>query len=480
MIPEGWKAFGGGGGTSLHPAALVLLVLGVLLIWYVPRSHILKPLLALAIVIPLSQQVVVFGLHLMVLRIVIACAWLRLGPRIWRDRRFLCGGGNSTDAIFASWVCWSAIAYTLAWGDVGALLPKLGFLWNAFGLYFLFRHVIRDESDIDRTMVSLAVICAVVAILMSIEQVTGRNLLAIFGTREFADVRQGRIRSQASFAHSIIAGTFGACLMPVFLAQWWARRCRFYAIVGVLATAVMVIASSSSTPVGAAVAGIVAMCFWPLRRQMRPIRWGLLAILTTLHLIMEAPVWALLGRVRFVGGSTSWHRFSLIDHCIRNVGEWWLIGTTNNAGWGFDMWDTANWYVSAAVGGGLIGLGLFIALIAVSFRSVGIARHFNEKHIADERFVWGLGAALFASTVGFLGIEFFDQSVVAWYVLLTLIATVRVCAEVASRAKEPADWSSPASARQPRSKECSEPACGRDSDLGGFDHGECSIPLPNC
>jgi hypothetical protein len=435
MLPKGWKPFGGGGETSLHPAALAILICGVLLIWLLPRRHMLKPFVAVAVLIPLEQQVVLFGLHFMVLRILILCAWVRIAPRLWKQKRFMAGGRQAIDVAFTVWVLWSVISYTLLWGDAGALVVRLGFLYNAFGLYFLFRHLVRDEAEMENVIRLFGVLCAVISVLMITEQITGRNVLSMFGAPELAEIRQGRIRSQGSFGHSIIAGTVGAFFIPVFLGLWQSGRSRAYAALGFCASTLMILTSASSTPVGALLAGFAAFCIWPVRAHMRIVRWGAAAAIAGLHIVMKAPVWSLLGRVHLVGGSTSWHRFALIDQCINRVGEWWLIGTRDNAAWGYDIWDTSNSYVGCAVRSGLLGLCLFIAVISLSFRNVGLARRARTRNAGNKKLAWGLGSGLFASAVAFLGIELFDQSIVFWYALLAMIAAARAAA-LASRETE--------------------------------------------
>jgi hypothetical protein len=432
-MPEAFRQLGGAAST-LHPAALAIVVFGVLLMWLLPRRQMLVPFLVLGILIPLQQQVVVFGLHFMVLRILLLCAWMRIIPDVVRGTPFLAGGVRTIDKIFFIWVTWVTCAYTLHWGNTAALVTKLGFLYNAFLIYYLLRHTLRDIADAQRLMRIFAVICAVVAILMIVEQLTGRNLLAVFGAPAESEVRREHIRAQGPFMHSIIAGTFGAVLAPAFAGLWWMRGTnRRYAIVGFISATIIIVTSASSTPIGAYLAGILAMVAWSLRRQMRAIRWGTLAALVSLQLVMKSPVWSLIHRVDFVGGSTGWQRFLLVDECIHHFGEWWLIGTTNNPNWGFDMWDTANWYVGSCVSGGLLALISFVGIIVLAFTTVGRVRRRYQDDPGGEHFVWGLGAALFAGCVSFLGIELFDQSIVAWYALLALIGAVAGTREILKR-----------------------------------------------
>jgi hypothetical protein len=135
---------------------------------------------------------------------------------------------------------------------------------------------------------------------------------------------------------------------------------------------------------------------------------------------MKAPVWHLISRIDITGGSSSWHRFMLVDQCIRHFGDWWLIGVKSTSAWGWDMWDTANQYVSICDNSGLLPFLLFLAVLAYGFKYLGRAR----RAASDRKtalFIWALGSALFANAVAFFGISYFDQTMVAWYALLAMI-----------------------------------------------------------
>ena len=153
---------------------------------------------------------------------------------------------------------------------------------------------------------------------------------------------------------------------------------------------------------------------------------------------MKAPVWALIGRIDLTGSSSGFHRYMLIDNCIRHFSDWWLIGTKDYNEWGWDMWDLSDQYVAYAVTGGLATLVFFIATISYSFRNLGIAR----KYAGDKKsewLLWCLGAALFAHVMGYFGIGYFDQMQVAWFALLAMISAATAhglspCAEASKGA----------------------------------------------
>lgn len=190
----------------------------------------------------------------------------------------------------------------------------------------------------------------------------------------------------------------------------------------------MVFTSAASTAVGAYVAGIVAICAWPCRRHMRAIRWGMVGGTFALALVMKAPVWFLLARLDLVGGSTGYHRAMLIDQAVQRFGEWWLIGASNNQGWGvgLDMWDVQNEFVAQGFTGGLLALILFVLLVSRTFRLIGVARKAARSDRRQGWLVWVLGAVMVAHVAAFIGSDYFDQTRFWWFTTLAIIIAATV------------------------------------------------------
>jgi hypothetical protein len=137
---------------------------------------------------------------------------------------------------------------------------------------------------------------------------------------------------------------------------------------------------------------------------------------------MNGPVWSLLEKVDLTGSSSSYHRYMLLDNCIRHFTDWWFLGVKDYDKWGFDMWDLSDQYVAYAVTGGLLTLSLFIAVIARCFAAVGTARKLVAGKRNEGWLFWCLGSALFAHVVTYFGIGYFDQMQFAWFALLAIIA----------------------------------------------------------
>jgi len=263
---------------------------------------------------------------------------------------------------------------------------------------------------------------------MAIEHSTGKNPFSMLGGVDvFSSIRNGKVRAQGPFLHAIIAGTFGAVQLPLFVALWReGKGNRLRAALGIVAVTVMAITSGSSTPLISYAAAIIGLCFWPLRRSLRIVRWTAVFMLIAIQMAMKVPIWFLMNRIGGIIGGTGWHRAELVDQFVRRFFEWFLIGTRNNANWGLDMWDSINAYVRAGVEGGLVTLILFLSILIIGFKRIGRARKLseNESGTGNERLLWAMGVTLFSNCIAFLGIIYFDQSAVAWYLTLVMISVM--------------------------------------------------------
>jgi hypothetical protein len=431
VSPDNLRYGGGVDATILNPIVALILVITGLLILFLPRSKALIPFLLTSFLIPADQVLVIAGLHFPLLRILIVFGIIRIFLiRMQGQGRMFSGGVNKIDKAMILLSLTTAAAGTLLFQTTQALIFQLGNLYSAFGAYFFLRCLIRDHDDVVRAIRAFAVIVAVLGGIMLFEQLAGgRNPYALLGGAKalyFAmDLgRDGKVRATGSFGTPILAGTFGAVLLPLFIGLWLSdRKQRGVAVLGILGATLMVGASHSSTPALGYLFGLLGLCLWPVRSMTRAIQWGIVITLVGLQMVMKAPVYHLITRFDFSG--SSYHRYALIHQTVLHFREWWLIGTANNANWGWDMWDTANQYVATAVSGGLLSLILFVAIIVYGFKYLGKAR----QAATDKRqalFFWALGSALFAQTLSFLGISLWDQSELEWYVLLAFISAIAV------------------------------------------------------
>lgn len=406
-------------GTLLHPLVAVAILLAIILILFLPRKHIITPLLLAIFFIPKGQVLVLAGVHFTAAKILFVTGLIRWS--LSKTSTKLTGGFSPIDRALVAFALLNTTVFCLQWMDTQAIVKSLGDLLDILGGYFVIRFAVRDRKDVRRAIEVLALIAIVSAACMINEQVTGKNIFARLGGMPESAIRDGAIRSQAAFEVFITAGTYGATLLPLLVFLWSEKKARILSCLGMIGATVMMVTCHASTTLGAYAAGIVGLGFWPLRGKMRLVRWAIVFTLIALHLVMHGPVWSLIEKIDLTGSSSSYHRYMLIDNCIRHFGDWWLLGTKNNDSWGFDMWDLSNQYVAYAVSGGLITLVVFIMLISRAFAGLGISRKRMAGDHKEEWFRWCLGAALFSHVVAYIGIGYFDQMEFAWFTLLAII-----------------------------------------------------------
>lgn len=419
-----FPAFGGGAtGTVLGPFVLAAMIVLIALIFVLPRKYVMVPLLIGLFLCPAGQSLFLGGAHFFVTRILIFAGWLRLlaskasGHKMWNQF-------DSLDKVFLFWALFRSFAFLVRHPESGALMNQGGFLIDDIGGFFLIRALLPDEESIDRVIRVLVGIATVLAVTMLYEEFKGVNLYGIIGKAPIVDeVRNGHIRAQGPFEHAILAGTFAATLLPLFFWLWKSGKSRPLGVLGMLAVTVIPWTTQASTPLLAYGAALFALCFWPFRKQMRMVRWGIVGTLAGLQIVMKSNFWWVIKHVDVIGGSSGWDRANLVDQFFTHFSSWWLVGTSQNASWGFTTWDISNQYVAEGEVGGLVTFIAFIVLICICFRWLGNARKSAQGAPQKEWYFWILGAALFSHVTAYFGISYFDQTRFTWFVLLAIILT---------------------------------------------------------
>lgn len=416
--------------TVIHPVALVFtLAMGIWLV-QTRRERAVLPFLLVACLIPVAQRVVIGTLDFNMSRILILFGWTRLlmrnevGSFTW----------SRLDSAFCAWLALGTLTHVARELSVGALVYRLGVIFDACGIYFMLRMLLRSSGEVFRGILNLAGIACVVGFFMIIENLTGRNYFSVFGgVHEYTQLRYGRLRCQGAFSHPIMAGSFGAGLLPLLTsAALISRSRRFLAAAGVVASFVIVLTSASSGPVLALIGAFVGGALFFVRQQMRWILRGGVAMLLLLHVIREQPVWHLIGRASDLIGGTGYHRVRLINAFVDHWREWFLVGTSSTAHWGWGLQDITNHFVLQGVRGGVLTFASFIVLLAISFASVGgvLRRSARASWLPGGRrrrlqiFAWGLGTSLATHCVAWVGVSYFGQMDLILYMLFAFIAAL--------------------------------------------------------
>lgn len=404
------------------PIGLAFTVLMSLLLLTLPKRRALAPVIVLICFMTMGERIVLGGLNFTMIRILLFFGWMRvLSKGELRGMKWCLA-----DTFVLAWAVVRTVDYTLVWGTTDALINRLGHAYNTLAAYFLFRALVRDEEDVYSTIRYLALAVGPLALIMMNEKLTGRNIFAALGgVPLISELRAGVVRCQGPFAHSILAGTFGATTVPLFVGMWLRHKSTIgLAMLGIAASTSIVFMGGSSGPILAYAFGVLALGLWSIRKNLSVVRWGIVLVLLTLHFVMNSPVWFVIARASVFSGSTGWYRGFLIDMSVRHFDEWWLIGTTAATKWHYYLADVTNQYLLEGLSGGMPAMLLFIGILSASFRSVGLVIRSAATDLRVKLLAWALGGALLGHAVSFISVSYFDQNIIVFYWLLAAIAAM--------------------------------------------------------
>lgn len=415
----------------LTPLGATLAVLAAVLITLLPRRMAMMPILVAVCFLPTGQSLQIAGLHFYLFRLVLLTSLTRVLIRgEVRSIRWCL-----LDTLMFWWMAAFVVFGSLSHPGWAAFITQGGTTFDWLSSYIVVRSLLRDRNDFILQIRFLAIMIISLAAAMIVERATGRNLFAVLGgVAEISGLRDGKVRAQGAFKHSILAGTVGATLLPLMigLIRTRNRRLRWSGVVGSFCAALIVWAAASSGAFLAAWGCIATFCIWGLRHSLRLVRVGLLLILLILQAGMNRPVWWIFDAVGDFAGGTGWHRSYIIDAAIRHWDEWWLIGTSRTVHWGGfnpppndpNNVDITNEYIAQAVHGGTLTLCLFLAILWTCFKRLGSAFRAKRGSIEPETewLAWCTGVALLAHCISFFSISYFDQTIFYFFWLLSAIA----------------------------------------------------------
>jgi hypothetical protein len=412
----------------MTPLGFVLALIFSLLIFCLPRKMATASLIAGICYLTEGLPLDVAGFHFTGIRFILLAGFIRVMARGELNQvRF-----NTIDRSLFIFALAILIISTLRVGTSTELVYQTGTLYNVFLAYFVFRSLLKEEHHYRDVLAIVAFVIIPFALLMFFESLTNRNVFAVFGGVSDPDMmREGQIRAQGAFRSPITAGAFGATFAMLYASILFARPRTRWALVGLIASVLIVFCSHSSGPLLGLALGLASLACWFVRRHTSKIRWAIVAALVGLNMVMKVPVWFLIGRVSDIVGGGGYHRAYLIDQFVRHFGSWWLAGTSNTSDWmptqleagGADL---TNKFVADGVSGGLIGLVLSVALVVACFKWIGIALKAHRGQPATEKLVWGIGATLVGTIAIFFSVTYFDQMYVLWYFLVACIAALNI------------------------------------------------------
>lgn len=368
-----------------------------------PRRLFFFPFVAAACFAPMNQRLILFNLDFTLLRILILIGLLRLTIKgETRDIHW-----NKFDKLILSWGVVGSLIYSVQQSTADATINRAGLLFDSLGMYWLFRQILHEWEDVLNAIKFFALFAIITAPLIALENLQVTNFFSLFGPTQ-GQFHRDRFRAAGSFPHYIMMGSFWASLLPFFYARIKAQKDIYYYWLAIAASLSNVYCSASSTSIFTVVAIIFAWQLYNLRMHGKILFWGACVLLLLLHLIMNAPVWHLLSRIDIFGGSTGYHRYNLVDKFLKNIQEWFFLGTKSTEHWGWGLQDITNQFVLEGVRGGIATLIVFIILTYCAVKIPG--KLSLNSHTPDAKWMsWAICVAMLGHFATFWGVSYFGQ-----------------------------------------------------------------------
>lgn len=312
-------------------------------------------------------------------------------------------------------------------------------------VYLALRSLVTDLEDLRWLLGAFLVLLVPYGSLVFLERLTGRSAFSLVGASWSLYFRDGVPRCMGSFRHAILLGSVAASFLALYIGVFMSGRRRVAALLGAGVSLMLVALSHSGGPLTTAIAVFLGWAAWPLRRHVKWVRRGILAVLVLLLIFMKAPIWYLPFKISAVVGGGGYHRGLLMDQAWQDLGRWWLAGldVTETSEWmpyvhtDIGGADVTNQFVVFGLRGGLIALGLLVAVFVFALRNLGrplsAAQGSGLSATEDAPLLWGLGVAVLSHAVSWLGVAYFDQSYVVW---LLQLAAVSSCVQAAAASSD--------------------------------------------
>ena len=412
------------GKTLFHPLIAAFVILLCIAMIMAPRKYAVVWFILAQNFITNGQRLSLGGTNFQVMRIMICVAIIRIILR--RENSFL--KGILLDKIVVWYGVASTLAYTILRGTSGAFAYAMGSTLDSVGAYFVIRTLVRDEEDLRLLVTALVISSLALVPLFFTEKKSGNNPFAAFGgVPLLSEVREGRIRAQGPYSHSLLAGSYWAAAVPLFLRQLMLdRKGKAGLLLAIAASLLIIQLCAGSTPVLSLLAGLGATLLYYQRASLPTIKIAFLAGLVVLSLVMSHPIWFLFSKIDIAGGSTGFFRYLLIDAFIKNWSEWLLFGVRDTIHWGRDLGlpaaglgDITNQFIAEAVRGGAASLVLFIAGIVIVFGYLGeLITSTGEEN--EKKGYWQLAVCLVVHIFNYFGVSYFGQVRFSWWMTLAI------------------------------------------------------------
>jgi hypothetical protein len=424
------EAFSGDQFATMNPVGATIIFVVALVLFFAPRKWAALAFVGGAIFVTQAQAVRIVGMSFYATRIWQVVGIIRVLSRGELSMRKLVPVDKAVLFLYT----FTTLVFVLRSSEGQANMIGVGS--DAVLAYFIFRGLLGGMVEVLWFLRTFVYLLIPYAIMVLIERHVGRTLWYSMGGFYMTDwTRNGILRCQGSFRHPSLLGTLGASYLPLYIALLFGKADRKLALWAIASCLVIVWVSNSGGPMNFAASGIVGWSLWKIRTQMKWVRRGLSILILALAALMKAPVWFLLERISDLSGGDGWHRSELIDQAIGGLHQWWLFGMDmrNTASWfpyelDFGTADITNQFILFGLNAGLLSTAAFITLLCLAFSFLGkamnVLRSQPDAPKIKEYLLWGLGVMLAGHIFNWLGITYFDQIYVIWFMQLATIVNL--------------------------------------------------------
>ncbi|MBK8814687.1 MAG: hypothetical protein IPN42_03900 [Methylococcaceae bacterium] len=420
-----------------------ILVILISIILFASRRWAVVGVMAGVIYLTQGQAIDLFGVNLYAIRVLGLCSFCRVIAR----KEFEFSKINGIDKLLLFTYGYRTLAFIL--NSNGSPIGAISLMLDVTFSYFAFRGLIRGIDDLVDFLRVFSILLGPYVALVSIEMLTMHNPFSYFGAVPESWVLRGdRLRCMGSFRHPSLFGTLGASFLPLYIGLVFTKNNRFNATMGIGFCLGIIFLSNSGGPLSFALIAVVGWLLWIIRKKMFLVRRMIAITFVLLVFFMKAPIYYLPAKLSAITGGDGWHRSYLMEVAFRHFGEWWFAGmpilrtkdwfpylvSTGGA-------DITNYYLDFGIEAGFVAMVIFVFFLIKLFQILGqaltIVRSNSTEPSESEFLLWGLGVMLAGHLFNWIGITYFDQTYVIWFMQVATISTIAQASTKTSGVPEP-------------------------------------------
>ena len=343
------------------------------------------------------------------------------------------------DLIFTMAALWAVAGFIIVYGLERGGPSGVGVAIDMLLAYFITRHSIRTFDDFRCLLILLAPVALLIAGLMAMEAVAYYRFArapaqAVFGSlgaaefgvgqgpADFTDVRYGLLRAMGPFSHPILAGTFFACLLPLY---FFSRLRGWPMVVGMTACFGAIFSFSSAAIMGIVIFVVLAV-YDRIRNMVTFLNWPIFIAATLVSMLMvqilsKGGLIPVLVRLT-LNPQTGYYRLLIWEYGTKTVEAhpWFGIGYERYfAPLGMSGSVDSIWLAYSIRSGLPMAILLGIATLIPMF---GVMLRVGKERPADNQLLIGLAVALTMYFLIGFSVTYFGGLLI-WFFMLIAIGT---------------------------------------------------------